>query len=416
MTSHDPNRRGDPISRPEGVFSHVLKALFGKSEEHPRLDAPVAAGPPQPRLPAAQETRPTPAPRDEPGEEGEPASELLEELHALQPERGSQPNEADEPSPPPAEREQPRDGPAPVTTPIELHVLETLEEVGRYMGEHEPVAASVAAETPVAASVAVDTSRDREERETSGSIPLVLGELHSPSVDVRRTALERLAENPASAPVVAVAARLQDPSPEVRLAAVRVLEATHDEAVLLLLLDAMRDPSEEVRRLARDAITARGSAETTQLLHRELAVPARRWAAAKVLADLGDVDELVRAVADEDPEVRGLVREAMDEAGATEQLIEELGEDRPDRRRIAAERLGQMRVRQSVDALLERLQDPDRGVRIKAAEALGRIGEQRATHGLKKAFIWDPDSGVVVAIGNSIRKLAGTQAGRTITL
>jgi len=390
MTPDDSIRRGDPTSRPEGVFSHVLKALFGKSQhEGLRPDAPVAAGPPEPQPPIAESP-----PGDNPTPSHEPMFMAMEELQSLQ-QHQTEPR---------------RDEPAEIaaatwreTAPLELRVLETFEEVGRHMGQEEPVAASVA----------VDTGVPQIE---SDPAPQILGELHSPSVDTRRKALERLADDPGSAPVVAVAARLQDPSPEVRLAAVGVLEATHDEAVLLLLLDAMRDPSEDVRRLAREAIGSKRRGQTVEILRRELGVPARRWAAAKVLADLGEVDELVRAAAAEGPDLRHLVREAMDDAGTTSQLIEDLNAERSDRRRIAAERLGQMRIREAVDALIERIEDPDRGVRIKAAEALGRIGDQRANHALKKAFIWDPDSGVVVAIGNAIRKLAGTHAGRTITL
>ncbi|HEX6208881.1 MAG TPA: HEAT repeat domain-containing protein [Actinomycetota bacterium] len=88
-------------------------------------------------------------------------------------------------------------------------------------------------------------------------------------------------------------------------------------------------------------------------------------------------------------------------------LLEMPAHPRPARRRIACERLGYQRARAAVDPLLERLQDPERGVRIKAADALALIGDERAIEPLERARAADPDLGVAQAMERAARTLAG---------
>ncbi len=237
--------------------------------------------------------------------------------------------------------------------------------------------------------------------------PQVLADLQHHSADVRGEALDRLLREPAAAPIVAVTARLRDPEPRIRELAVAVLEAGEDERGLMLLLPAVEDPAEEVRRRVREAFAKRRSDSLVSALRRELSVPASRRRAAMVLAELREVDALAEAASGADSSVRETIREAIDAAGLSDQLISDLEDARADRRGLAAERLGAMRIREAVTALTERLADPDTGVRTKAAEALGLIAAPAATHALKRSLIWDPEMTVVVAVGRALRQIAG---------
>lgn len=259
---------------------------------------------------------------------------------------------------------------------------------------------------------AVPPEPEHRPEEPAGSESAPAADLQSPSPDVRMAALQRLLQNASEAPVVGVTARLQDPEPEVRVAAVKVLEAAGDERLLLLLLDSVGDPAEDVREAVRDAFRSRRGSTLTDLLTGELAVPAHVRPAADLLADMGEVEPLLEAAKTGSPEIRRIVSEVLDRTGTVRSLIEALLDRRPDERRIACEQLGGLRSVEAVEPLIARLSDPDRGVRIKAAEALGRIGERGALHALKRAYIWDPDSSVVVAIGEALRKISGVMPGR----
>ena len=393
MSSQDPRNRGDPASRSESSFWHALKAVFGKRGRPP-----------------------TRRPRDVGRSEGSDWAQ------AVRP-------EASEPSEEPA-RQPERPGPSGPETEPSIPItdveagrmaVESIAQSGRLASSGRTIDLTAAEREMVQTIELEDIGAAEEMRPESsggdraGPAAVDLDNLHHPSPDVRRKTLAVLGERPEDAPVVAVAARLQDPTPEVRREAVAVLEGMKEEAVLLLLLDAMEDPSEDVRRSAREAIRSRHSSSVVELLRRELTIPARRRVSARALADLGELDELVDA-GEADPDTRWAVREALDDAGATAGLIHDLSSDSADRRRITAERLGAMRVREAVEPLIDRLQDPDPGVRIKAAGALGRIGDQRAVHALKRSLIWDPDARVVVAIGNGLRELREAATGRTVTV
>ncbi|NLW86547.1 MAG: HEAT repeat domain-containing protein [Planctomycetes bacterium] len=67
--------------------------------------------------------------------------------------------------------------------------------------------------------------------------------------------------------------------------------------------------------------------------------------------------------------------------------IEDLDASNPSVRRRAAEQLGQMQAREpeAVEALGDALRDPDRGVRVSAAESLGKIGNLAALEELRDA-------------------------------
>ena len=229
-----------------------------------------------------------------------------------------------------------------------------------------------------------------------------LPDLEHPDPAARLAALAELARRPGPVPIVAVAGRLRDPEPAVRRAAVEALEATGDERRLLLLLDVMEDPVEDLRRSAVDALRRRRSPDLLALLRKELSVVSRADVAARALALLSEG------------------RPAGAERGTTERrdpphhassedlasLLEQLGHPLPERRRIACERLGFMRARSAVAPLAERLADPERGTRIKAADALAQIGDDGALESLERSHASEPDPGVALAIERAIAALS----------
>lgn len=245
--------------------------------------------------------------------------------------------------------------------------------------------------------------RDLAEEETppaaQSRAETVADELEDPNASVRFAVLERMAEHPESIPVVAVTARLKDPRTDVRLAAVRALEATGDEEALVLLLDAIQDPNDEVRHAVGDALRRHRSDDLLILIRRELRVPTRAEAADAALAMLGEAR-------DGGPGMGGHVDPPPADVPV---LLAMLTDPRPDRRRVACERLGYQRVREAVEPLLERLADPERGVRIKAADALAMIGDGGAGAELRQHAASDPDAGVALAMDRAARALAGAR-------
>lgn len=251
-----------------------------------------------------------------------------------------------------------------------------------------------------------------EEPEPRESPPGEQGDLEHPSPEARVTALERLREDPRSAPVVAVTARLQDPHPDVRVAAVQVLEALEDDEVLMVVLDALSDPSEEVRTAAREAFQRRRSEEMVRRLQAGLSTSGRSRVVAHLLADMGESDALIDA-ARTAPEVRRVVIEALERSGAIREMVLALEDRRPERRRAACDQIGALGAPEGVDPLVTRLSDPDLEVRIKAAAALGAIGDRSALHALKRSYIWDPEPQAVTAVGDAIRAISDTTGDET---
>lgn len=222
-----------------------------------------------------------------------------------------------------------------------------------------------------------------------------------PDPSVRLAAVSRLTERPRSVPLAAVTARLRDPEPSVRRAAMEVLAATGDERALVLLLEAIQDPVEDLRRVAGNLLRRHRSPGLLALIRRELRIPTRAEAADTALAMLteGRTDGGTRSGPDPfDPPPEEVPS-----------LMELLGDPRPERRRIACERLGFKRARSAVGPLVERLEDPERGVRIKAADALAVIGDERALDALERAGTTDPDPGVALAMRRAAQALTAAR-------
>ena len=112
-------------------------------------------------------------------------------------------------------------------------------------------------------------------------------------------------------------------------------------------------------------------------------------------AGLRDADGCVRAMA-----ARIL---AADEEGPRI-LVQALGDDAADTRRVAAQGLGYAEERSSVPALIRRLDDDDAGVRAASAWALGRIEDPTAEQSLGRA-LRDPSPEVRLAAIHALGSL-----------
>lgn len=237
----------------------------------------------------------------------------------------------------------------------------------------------------------------------------LLAALDDPAPEVRIEALNNLLERPDPTAVDAVGQRLRDPETRVRSMALRVLQAIEDDRVLPYLLDGARDPSKEVRDAAREALLGHSSGSVVDLLLRALKFPTHRRAAADLLVELGEsaTDRLLGALGGATPDMRRAIGEILVASDSTARLMDDLTDRTPAKRLRAVEGLGAMGSIEGVEALIERLDDPDAEVRSTTARVLGELGDPRAIEPLKRAFIADPDMDVVAAIEPALRRLTG---------
>ena len=102
------------------------------------------------------------------------------------------------------------------------------------------------------------------------------------------------------------------------------------------------------------------------------------------------VNEVIRALSDRSPTVRGAAVECLSGLGAKEAiapLISKLEDSDSEVRMMAASGLGDLlQGKSSPPELVRRLQDPNELVRIEAAESLGVIGDKKALPDLWKAL------------------------------
>jgi len=225
---------------------------------------------------------------------------------------------------------------------------------------------------------------------------------------VRSAALDALARlGPrAGADAGAACARLlADPVAHVRIAAVRAVArlVTHPGGMLapaaededrFVRLEVARhvaglpepaaktllsDPEVRVREAAARAASAREAGALAVLLTDDPAPDVRR-AAARTLGAMRDervADVLIPGLDDPDPLVRAAVLRALEElltrATAVTRLCDELGSDRPKRRRATVYALAHLKAREAAAELARCADDPDPDVRlalIHGAEAL----------------------------------------------
>jgi HEAT repeat protein len=205
--------------------------------------------------------------------------------------------------------------------------------------------------------------------------------------EVRREAASALGKMNNPEAVEPLAKVLDDMDSDVREAAASSLSRTGDRRAVGPLVLALKDESASVRRIA--------AAGLSRIDPDWISLPETRSAAEK----------LKTAIQDAEPAVRFFVA----------QLLVNLGEMSPeaflgftpsDTLSSPAEK----RKRMAVNVLIALLQDLDRDVRQAAAEALGRLGDERSRQALTRAAD-DMDGDVAAATQMALQALGAAAAG-----
>jgi HEAT repeat protein len=168
----------------------------------------------------------------------------------------------------------------------------------------------------------------------------------------------------------------------------RILGKIRDVRSIDPLEQVLKDPKPALAKETRDALL---KVLSTALQDSRLDV---RLKAAKMLQDLPDpvaVEPLIGALRDRDVNIRLRAATALGNIGqpAVKSLIGLLKDPDPEMRRVAVEQLGKIRHPEALAPLLTVLRDPDPNVQWWAAWALGEMGSP-AEEALRK-LLRDPD-------------------------
>lgn len=197
--------------------------------------------------------------------------------------------------------------------------------------------------------------------------------------EVRRLAVERLAQEDRAGALPLLLSVADDADREVRLAVVKALAQAKDARVLRPLLNALRDPEAVIREVAVNAIESFGDPAWIKALIPLLKDhnPVVRRRAARALDNFGwrpasDTERVQRAVA-----LGEYSRAAAVGAAALETLLTVINDPESPDRRLAVEALGTINDQRTSAPLIAALNDHDPRVKEAAIEALGRV----ETHG-----------------------------------
>jgi HEAT repeat protein len=175
--------------------------------------------------------------------------------------------------------------------------------------------------------------------------------------------------------VPALVDALRDSSPEVRRKAAWALGEIGEREAVDALVQVLEDEDLDVRRVTFLVLEKLGWKPTEEEEVRRL-IAEREW---DRLAGMGDVavESLIEALSAEDGETRMKAAWALGEIGdrrALEPLLDVLEDLEPQVREKAARSLGKLRDPGALEGLLRLLDDEDEGVRAAASEALGELG------------------------------------------
>jgi len=184
---------------------------------------------------------------------------------------------------------------------------------------------------------------------------------------------------------------------DIRRGAAFVLGEIKDPRAIEPLLAALRDEDEEVRAEAGYALAEFGDVAIEPLLALMREEGVGEWAA-YALARLGSsrvVEEMIRALTDEDAGVRKLAAYVLGDVGdkrAVEPLIGSLEDEDNEVRGHVVDALGSLKDRRAVEPLIGLLGDASPDIRMMAATSLGDIRDKRAVEPLIDALS-DGDGG-----------------------
>lgn len=242
---------------------------------------------------------------------------------------------------------------------------------------------------------------------TPESAHAALRALQDPAPLVRKAAARSLSLLNVPAALPALGAALGDPDPEIRVEVVRVLGLIDDENVLPHLVSALKDPEVTVREVAGEVLAQWSSPAAAERLVEALRTPELRSAAADLLLKMGPpaVEGLVDALIDGDREIRPTAGQLLGRLAGAAAFAERLSSMDPVKRLRAVEALGAIGGPAGVEGLIRTLFDPDEGIRIRALQLLGELGDDRAFDAVKRCFLGDPVPEVVAAAEEALRRL-----------
>jgi HEAT repeat protein len=215
--------------------------------------------------------------------------------------------------------------------------------------EREAMKVNAAAETP-GESIGADAGQHTGSAQDDRAAEALLQTLQSASWDVRKAAVERLAQIRGGRAAELLIAALKDEHVQVREQAVIGLGIRRDERLAAPLIAALTDRDWQVREQAAIALGR--------------------------IYDEHAVESLLKALRDSEWAVRKQAARSLGTAGqerAVELLINALQDQHEQVREAAAKSLGIIGDRRALDHLNQALQDADEQVRKKAAEALGLL-------------------------------------------
>jgi HEAT repeat protein len=234
--------------------------------------------------------------------------------------------------------------------------------------------------------------------------------------NVRKGALNALAEIRDQRAVKPLVAALRESDLQVRLAAAEALGRTGDASAAEALIAVLKSDQYHFRLAAERALVAIGAPAVVHFLAalNDSNSFVRRVVAEILgrIADARSVKPLVAVLDDSEYPVCCAAAEALAKIGtpAVESLNAALKDSNRRAREAAAETLGKIGDARAVMPLIAALKDEDRCVRREAARALDKVGDTRAVAALVAALM-DNDSGVCTAVAGALNRM-GWQPGQ----
>ena len=234
---------------------------------------------------------------------------------------------------------------------------------------------------------------DRQRDTTSIAVPALISALKDPDVQVRRAAVQSLANHDDPRAVPALIAALKDDDAEVRTGAAEALGQLEDERASPGLVGALSDKHKDVRRAALSAL---------QSLPGQVPVEA-------ILSALGDSDTDVRQSAIGLAISRMEGDEGLKDSRLTAAILKLLGDPSADIRQEALSAVGELGLKEVPSAVFGMAKDRSADIRQQVASVLGRIGDSKGVPTLRE-LLTDENSEVRESAVNALGEIRDRSA------
>ena len=248
-------------------------------------------------------------------------------------------------------------------------------------------------------------AESRKRDTTSIAVPALVAALKDTDVEVRRVAVQSLANYDDPRAIPGLVGALKDSDSEVRVYAAMALGNMGDERALPGLLVALKDSKADVRRSALSALqsmpnkvpdeailTALGDSDP-EVRQEAINLAVSRLSdhddEEKVTVDQRYIAAFGRLLADANPDIRQEAARGLGSAGLTEPpaaLLAAAKDKSSDVREAVADALGTIASSKAVPTLKEMLNDGNADVRERAIQSLSQIRDQSALEALVGAL------------------------------